>query len=80
MSNYYTAIQLYEMADELPDGLLFKIKGGKTFYKYIGWMWRNSDKQIFLNTHSAMHEDEYKKRRYIDDNTLIEIFVNFKKD
>jgi hypothetical protein len=59
--------------DELPNNVGFKIVGGRTIYKYIGWMWRQSDKQIYLNKHDLFADNEERYRRYLSDDTLIEI-------
>ena len=59
--------------DELPNNVGFKIVGGRTIYKYIGWMWRQSDKQIYLNKHDWFVDNEERSRRYLSDDTLIEI-------
>ena len=59
--------------DELPNDVAFKIVGGRTIYKHIGWMWRKSDKQIYLNKHDWFADNEERYRRYLSDDTLIEI-------
>jgi hypothetical protein len=59
--------------DELPTDVAFKIVGGKTIYKHIGWMWRRSDKQIYLNKYDLHCENEELHRRYLDDNTMIQV-------
>ena len=58
---------------ELPNNIAFKIVGGRTVYKRLGWMWRNSLNQIFLSKHDEYHDDEYANRRYLPNETIIEI-------
>jgi hypothetical protein len=68
-------IDLYKLEDEgeLPENVAFKIVGGRAVYHHIGWMWRNSDKQIYLNKHGLFDYQEEKHRRYLADDTLVEI-------
>ena len=68
-------IDLHIMSEnnELPNDVAFKIVGGRTIYKHIGWMWRQSDKQIYLNKHDLFADNEERYRRYLSDDTLIEI-------
>ena len=60
----------------LPIGFGFRIKGGTAVYKSIGSQWRRSGHTMFL---SPLGFDEFetkadeKKRRYISDDTLIEL-------
>ena len=62
---------------ELPNNIEFKIVGGKTLYKRLGWMWRNSPNQIFLSKHDEFDDNEYARRRYLPNETMIQII---KKD
>ena len=68
-------IDLYQKSEdgELPTDIAFKIVGGRTIYKYLGWMWRQSDKQIYLNKYNLNFENEERHRRYLDDMTMIQI-------
>jgi hypothetical protein len=36
-------------------------------------MWRKSDKQIYLNKYDWDFKNEERHRRYLDDNTIIEV-------
>ena len=62
---------------ELPNNIAFKIVGGRTVYNHIGWMWRKSDKQIYLNKYALFDSNEYVNRRYLANETMIQII---KKD
>lgn len=66
-------LHLLSENDELPANVVFKIVGGRTIYKHIGWMWRQSDKQIYLNKYDWNFENEERHRRYLDDNTMIQV-------
>lgn len=66
-------LHLLSENDELPANVAFKIVGGRTIYKHIGWMWRQSDKQIYLNKYDWNFENEERHRRYLDDNTMIQV-------
>jgi hypothetical protein len=75
MMTQMTLIDLHIMSedDKLPTDIAFKIVGGKTIYKHIGWMWRRSDKQIYLNKYDWDFKNEERHRRYLDDNTMIQV-------
>jgi hypothetical protein len=75
MMTQMALIDLHIMSenDELPTDIAFKIVGGKTIYKHIGWMWRKSDKQIYLNKYDWDFKNEERHRRYLDDSTIIEV-------
>ena len=75
MENVKTAVELYWMNDagEIPPNTQFRIVGGRTLYNAVGWMWRNSDKQIYLNKFDWHIPGEEKHRRYLKDDTRIEL-------
>ena len=63
--NQMALADVYFLKEEnkLPANIAFKIVGGRIIYKYIGWMWRNSDKQIYLNNYDLFDYQEEKYRR-----------------
>ena len=77
MEKIVSAHDLYCMESncELPPTAKFRIVGGRTVYTVVGWMWRNSNKQVFLNKYDCHDSNEEKHRRYLTDDTQIEILL-----
>jgi hypothetical protein len=75
MQKQMTVSEASELYDDqgLPDGFGLRVVGGRTTYKYIGFMWRQSPNTIYVSNAHLFDLGEEKKRRYLPDNTVVEL-------
>ena len=75
MNKQMKLVEAHELYEDtgLPEGFGLRVVGGRTIYKYIGWMWRPSEQTIYLTHLDLFHKDEEKKRRYLPDDCMVEL-------
>lgn len=75
MQNQMTVSEASELYDDegLPEGFGLRVVGGRTTYKYIGYMWRQSPKTIYVSNAHLFDQGEEKKRRYLSNDTVVEL-------